>query len=194
MRFEGFDRLAAFTEGRRDAFCSAVADAMESNGYDLDEATVCIKKNPRETDYGIVVFMRVKGTDDCYSAQLVDSSWSIAPLLETVEGVNEDVDRSTIAERAASDGTAVDSGRVPLSDTAGVSSLVGADVASRMVDAWNSFSSEKGIAAGPDAVELDPVSINRNDDGSRSFGVRVGDTDEIYKGTIAADGNVTFEE
>ena len=87
VRFEGFDKLSGMTATKRESFCDAVASTMRANGYKLDEITVSIKKKPQATDNGTVVFMRVKGTGDCYSAHYADGTWTVFPLLERVDGV-----------------------------------------------------------------------------------------------------------
>lgn len=74
VRFEGFDKLSGMTATKRESFCDAVASTMRANGYKLDEITVSIKKKPQATDNGTVVFMRVKGTGDCYSAHYADGT------------------------------------------------------------------------------------------------------------------------
>lgn len=67
------------TATKRESFCDAVASTMRANGYKLDEITVSIKKKPQATDNGTVVFMRVKGTGDCYSAHYADGTWTVFP-------------------------------------------------------------------------------------------------------------------
>ena len=203
VRFEGFDKLSGMTATKRAAFCDAVASAMRANGYKLDEITVSIKKKPQATDNGTVVFMRVKGTGDCYSAHYADGTWTVFPLLERVDGVNDDLAQDQIDSRAdtAADADATEqSATAPkktfaITDTAQAAKYIGDSAAGALPDAWRAFAAEKEPDAAADSALFSYDHVTHNDDGTITFTVWMPSSQKTYRGAAdKAAGSVSFSE
>lgn len=203
VNFEGYDKLSGLTAAQRDGFCTAVASTMKSNGYSLVEITVAIKKKPQKTDNGTVVFMRVKGTDDCYSAHYAQGAWTVFPLLQRVDGVNDDLTQDQISARATDDdgedateeSTSRPKKTVAVTDTAGASKYLGDACAAALPDAWRAFAAEKEPDADADSALLSCDNVIQNQDGSFSFWVWMPSSGKSYTGIgNRADGTVSFSE
>lgn len=203
VRFEGFDKLSGMTATKRASLCDAVASTMRANGYDLDEITVSIKKKPQATDNGTVVFMRVKGTGDCYSAHYADGTWTVFPLLERVDGVNDDLAQDQIDSRAdtAADADATEqSAAAPkktfaITDTEQAAKYIGASCAGALMDAWRAFAAEKEGGADADSALFSRDHVTHNDDGTITFTVWMPSSQKAYRGVAdMAAGSVSFSE
>ena len=203
VRFEGFDKLSGMTATKRASLCDAVASTMRANGYDLDEITVSIKKKPQATDNGTVVFMRVKGTGDCYSAHYADGTWTVFPLLERVDGVNDDLAQDQIDSRAdtAADADATEqSAAAPkksfaVTDTGQAAKYIGDSCAGALLDAWRPFAEEKEAGADADSALFSRDHVTHNDDGTITFTVWMPSSQKTYRGTAdMAAGSVSFSE
>lgn len=203
VRFEGFDKLSGMTATKRASLCDAVASTMRANGYDLDEITVSIKKKPQATDNGTVVFMRVKGTGDCYSAHYADGTWTVFPLLERVDGVNDDLAQDQIDSRAdtAADADATEqSAAAPkktfaITDTEQAAKYIGDSCAGALMDAWRAFAAEKEAGADADSALFSRDHVTHNDDGTVTFTVWMPSSQKTYRGVAdMAAGSVSFSE
>ncbi len=203
VRFEGFDKLSGMTATKRESFCDAVASTMRANGYGLDEITVSIKKKPQATDNGTVVFMRVKGTGDCYSAHYADGTWTVFPLLERVDGVNDDLAQDQIDSRAdtAADADATEqSAAAPkktfaITDTEQAAKYIGDSCAGALMDAWRAFAAEKEGGADADSALFSRDHVTHNDDGTVTFTVWMPSSQKTYRGVAdMAAGSVSFSE
>ena len=203
LRFEGFDKLSGMTATKRESLCDAVASTMRANGYGLDEITVSIKKKPQATDNGTVVFMRVKGTGDCYSAHYADGTWTVFPLLERVDGVNDDLAQDQIDSRAdtAADADATEqSAAAPkktfaITDTEQAAKYIGDSCAGALMDAWRAFAAEKEGGADADSALFSRDHVTHNDDGTVTFTVWMPSSQKTYRGVAdMAAGSVSFSE
>lgn len=203
VRFEGFDKLSGMTATKRESFCDAVASTMRANGYGLDEITVSIKKKPQATDNGTVVFMRVKGTGDCYSAHYADGTWTVFPLLERVDGVNDDLAQDQIDSRAdaAADADATEQSAAEpkksfaITDTEQAAKYIGDSCAGALMDAWRTFAAEKEGGADADSALFSRDHVTHNDDGTITFTVWMPSSQKAYRGVAdMAAGSVSFSE
>ena len=191
------------TATKRESLCDAVASTMRANGYGLDEITVSIKKKPQATDNGTVVFMRVKGTGDCYSAHYADGTWTVFPLLERVDGVNDDLAQDQIDSRAdtAADADATEqSAAAPkktfaITDTEQAAKYIGDSCAGALMDAWRAFAAEKEGGADADSALFSHDHVTHNDDGTVTFTVWMPSSQKTYRGVAdMAAGSVSFSE
>lgn len=203
VNFEGYDKLSGLTAAQRDGFCTSVASTMKSNGYSLDDIIVAIKKKPQKTDNGTVVFMRVKGTDDCYSAHYAQGSWTVFPLLQRVDGVNDDLTQDRISARAGADDgedATEQSATTPkkafaITDTSQAAKYIGDACAAAMPDAWRGFAAEKEAGADADSALFSYDHVTQNDDGTITFTVWMPSSQKTYLGTAdKAAGTVSFSE
>ena len=201
--FRLYDKLSGMTATKRESFCDAVASTMRANGYGLDEITVSIKKKPQATDNGTVVFMRVKGTGDCYSAHYADGTWTVFPLLERVDGVNDDLAQDQIDSRAdtAADADATEqSAAAPkktfaITDTEQAAKYIGDSCAGALMDAWRAFAAEKEGGADADSALFSRDHVTHNDDGTVTFTVWMPSSQKTYRGVAdMAAGSVSFSE
>lgn len=203
VHFEGFDKLSKMTATKRSSLCDAVASTMRANGYDLDEITVSVKKKPQATDNGTVVFLRVKGTGDCYSAHYAEGAWTVFPLLERVDGVNDDLAQDQIdagADTAADADATEQSATTPkktfaITDTGQAAKYIGDACASAVPDAWRAFAAEKEAGADADSALFSYDHVTQNDDGTITFTVWMPSSQKTYRGLAnKADGSVSFAE
>lgn len=203
VRFEGFDKLSGMTATKRASLCDAVASTMRANGYDLDEITVSIKKKPQATDNGTVVFMRVKGTGDCYSAHYADGTWTVFPLLERVDGVNDDLAQDQIDSRAdtAADADATEQSAAEpkksfaITDTGQAAKYIGDSCAGALLDAWRPFAADKEPGAEADSALFSRDHVTHNDGGTITFTVWMPSSQKAYRGVAdMSAGTVSFSE
>lgn len=199
----GLRQALGHDRDKRESFCDAVASTMRANGYGLDEITVSIKKKPQATDNGTVVFMRVKGTGDCYSAHYADGTWTVFPLLERVDGVNDDLAQDQIDSRAdtAADADATEqSAAAPkktfaITDTEQAAKYIGDSCAGALMDAWRAFAAEKEGGADADSALFSRDHVTHNDDGTVTFTVWMPSSQKTYRGVAdMAAGSVSFSE
>ena len=155
------------------------------------------------TDNGTVVFMRVKGTGDCYSAHYADGTWTVFPLLERVDGVNDDLAQDQIDSRAdtAADADATEqSAAAPkktfaITDTEQAAKYIGDSCAGALMDAWRAFAAEKEGGADADSALFSRDHVTHNDDGTVTFTVWMPSSQKTYRGVAdMAAGSVSFSE
>ena len=147
--------------------------------------------------------MRVKGTGDCYSAHYADGTWTVFPLLERVDGVNDDLAQDQIDSRAdtAADADATEqSAAAPkktfaITDTEQAAKYIGDSCAGALMDTWRAFAAEKEGGADADSALFSRDHVTHNDDGTVTFTVWMPSSQKTYRGVAdMAAGSVSFSE
>lgn len=190
--FLRIDKLSSLSSKDKKKLYSAIADFTSENNYDMpsgQRTMIEICKKPVDAPQGTLVYLHLKNSEIYFGAQKETDDWTVFPLTEQVEGVNDSAPDSTSSytynENAPEDS-------IKVTDTEEIAAHIGEAGAQNLYGKWSDRLKSIDDSIDPSSSVIPTDSFNQGQTGSVFFQIYVTELNQSFACSSDSDGNINF--
>lgn len=186
------DKLSNLSSGDKKKLYSAVADFTSENNYDMPDGQrtmIEICKKPIDAPQGTLVYLHLKNSEIYFGAQKETDDWTVFPLTEQVEGVNDSITGSTSSYTYNEN---MPENSIKITDTEEIAAHIGDAAAQNLYGKWSDQLKSIDGSIDPSSSVIPSDSFNQGQTGSIFFQIYVTELNQSFACSSDSDGNINF--
>ena len=186
------DKLSNLSSGDKKKLYSAVADFTSENNYDMPDGQrtmIEICKKPVDAPQGKLVYLHLKNSEIYFGAQKETDDWTVFPLTEQVEGVNDSTTGSTSSYTYNEN---MPENSIKITDTEEIAAHIGDAAAQNLYGKWSDQLKSIDGSIDPSSSVIPSDSFNQGQTGSIFFQIYVTELNQSFACSSDSDGNINF--